>query len=288
MSVEEIMLRAERARQLQAVLNESSLKHPELVPNVDCRLTDEVAEIPRWPSGLYSSFDAIFGGFVGLTVYAGPSGTAKSMVGMGCGLENAMTPGTCVVYLDCENGQGDQGRRAMRWFGTEPSFQHGMQKLALHFHWAPVLPGMTWPQLMQYAARKLLQEHQRILLVLDSVSSMSRLLPGKPLDTLSRIYVALMTLVRATQGRVQVLALSELNAKGEVKGLEGVYASDLAIKLVREPDEGENVVRLNMLKHRNGRFQFDLGLYEILDQNCRLRKLDHGESGESGFQAAHG
>lgn len=285
MSVDDIIHRAERARELRRVLGASTLRHPELVPNVDCMLTDDVPEIPRWPSGLYSSFDAIFGGFPGLTVYAGPSGTGKSILGLGCALENAMTPGTCVVYLDCENAQGNQARRALRWFGSEPGFAHGMQSIALHFHWTPVLPGMTWEQLMLYASGKLLQEHERILLVLDSVSSMSRLLPGKQLDTLSRIYVALAAIVRASGGRVQVLGLSELNGKGDVKGLEGVYAADLAIKLVREPDEGDNIVRLNMVKHRSGRFQFDLGLYEVLDSSCRMRKMDYAAPA---FQAAHG
>lgn len=277
-----------RARHLlQHLLKQSQLEQPQMVPTQDRSLLDPSQSPPRWPSGLYSDFDAVLDGLCGLTVLAGPSGTGKSLWAMSCALENAMVPGTAVFYFDCENHHGEQARRAMHWFGTEPSFRANMASLALHFHWLEVLPGMTYRQLLHFAADRLLHDHERVLLVFDSMSSLSRMIPGRQLDTLSKLYVALPALVRSSGGRLRVLALSELNKAGDVKGLEGVYASDMALKLVREPDEGENTVRLHMLKNRGGQFCSDLGLYDVRAKQCRLMKVDYRDARNPLHPPAH-
>jgi predicted ATP-dependent serine protease len=274
------------SERISKMIRASSIQALPMVPLRSDSFLDDAAPMPRWPSGLYSDFDAVHDGFCGLTVLAGPGGSGKSQQALACALENAMVPGTCVAYLDAENALGNQIERAVRWFGDRRSFEANMQRLSLHFHWFKVLPGMSWEQLMGGVSKRLMHDHERLLLVFDSISSLARCFEGNPLANSSRMYSALVSLVSTSEGRVRALALSELNKDGGVKGLEGVYASDLSIKLTLETDEGEGIVKMHMLKNRFGPLRPNLGLYEIDHRMCRLRKID-ARAEDRSVPAAH-
>lgn len=276
------------ARSLQHLLATSRLHAAEgLVPSVGSNLLDDDPPTPHWASGLFSDFDAMFGGFSGLTLLAGPGGSGKSLAAMSCALENALEPGTLVVYFDCENAKGDQSKRAAAWFGSSDYFRTNMLNLTLHFHWHRVVPGHTYEQLMQFAARRVL-DHERVLLVVDSVCSLARMLRGRALDNLSALWQSLAQLVTSSDGRIRVLGLSELNARGEVKGLEGVYAATLSLKLEAEPDLGDDVYRMHMVKQRNGIFRRNLGLYQVQHSQCRLSRYDTLRQHNSVRREVHG
>lgn len=287
--LDDFEIAARYAVQIRQLLFSSSLQAEQLMPVQYGDLLDPNARpMPTWPSGLYSDFDALFGGFRGLTVLAGPSGCGKSMHALACGLESAMSPGTCVVYLDAENSLGDQIARARNWWGSDADFRSNMQAMALRFHWLEVMPGHSWKQLMQSISQRVLLDHERVLLILDSVSSVARCLGGNALDTSSRIYQQLRLLVRASEGRIRALALSPLNREGGVRGLEGVYDSDLALKLEHERDSGEGAMRMRMLKHRGGPTRSDLGLYQLDYSINRIRRFDEPGRNDRAYPDPYG
>lgn len=268
-----------RMKALRFALREATLQKARgLRPLVEKLITDAAEELPRFPSGLHSDFDAVIGGFVGLTVLAGEGGAGKSLSAIACALENVLQPETVVFYIDAENALGEQQRRAVHWFGTRQLFAEQMAAHAgVNFHWLEVLPGHTWEQIMSWCADRVGLEHARVLLVLDSVNALSRGHREKEFEVSSQIYMACNSLVRETKGQINVLALSELNGTGEVHGRQGVYHSTLAVKFTWEPDYGDDTVRLNMLKHRVGALQRNLGIYRIDNRHSRLVKMDREE-----------
>lgn len=267
-----------RAKALRFAVRECKLgAAPELQAIIERLIIDEAEDIPRWPSGLHSDFDAVLGGFTGMTVIGGAGGSGKSMAALACGLENALEPETVVFYLDAENALGEQRKRAVRWFGSAALFMEQMKPIAgVHFHWVEVMPGMRWDHLMFWCSERILMEHGRVIFILDSVNSIARMQGGKEWERSSDIYMACNALVRATKGAVGVLALSELNASADLRGREAVHHATLALKLEPDPDL-EALVRLKMLKHRTGQFRSDLGLYEIRHLHTRLSRYAEQE-----------
>ena len=271
--LDDFEIAARHAMAIRKMIHESELLTTQAPELANKSLLDEnVARLPRWPSGFYSDFDALLEGFCGLTVLAGPGGSGKSTHAMACALENALSPSTCVAYFDAENALGDQIVRARSWWGSDADFRSNMQAMALRFHWFEVLPGHSWQQLMQTLAQRVLLDHERVLLVFDSMFSIARCFGGNTLDVCSKMYLALVSLVRRSEGRIRVLALSEMNKDGGVKGLEGVYAATLALMLTPDAEKGENIVHLKMLKNRSGPLRRDLGFYEIDSATNRMRK----------------
>jgi hypothetical protein len=269
----DLELRIFGANSLRVILQRSTLEPSEgLVPSRGSNLLDVAPPLPRWPSGLYSDFDALVGGFSGVTAIAGPSGSGKSLIALACALENVLIPGTLVVYFDAENSEGDQSQRATQWFGAS-YFREQMLEQTLNFHWHEVLPGHTYEQLLSFAARRLL-DHERVLLVFDSVTSIARRFRGRNLDNLSNLWQALAHLVRQSAGRIGVLGLSELNGRGDLLGLQGVYDSTLGLKLEADTERGDSVYQMRMLKHRNGELRRDLGLYSTEWSSCRLVRYE--------------
>lgn len=243
---------------------------------VEKRIGDREPPMPRWPSGFMSDFDAVIGGFVGVTVIAGDGGTGKSTHAMACALTNVRQPGTAVFYFDAENQLGDQTKRAVAWHGGVEEFNRQMSAVnGIHFHWVEVLPGISYEQLMHYAADRILPEHERVLLIFDSVQSICRAGRGRAsrFDVEDRFYDEVVSLAKLPGCPLGVLALSEVNGGGGVSGKRGMYAGSLVMKFEKD-DEDEKVVKLEMLKHRSGPLQWKLGSYSIDWGNGELRKLE--------------
>lgn len=287
--LDDFEIAARHAVAIRKMLHDSTLQAVEQ-PEVENKtlLDENVRPLPRWASGFYSDFDALLGGFCGLTVLAGPGGSGKSTHAIACALENAMSPGTCVAYFDAENALGDQIVRARNWWGSDADFRSNMEAMALRFHWFEVLPGHSWEQLMRNLAQRVLLDHERVLLIFDSMFSIARCFGGNTLDVCSRMYLALVSMIRRSEGRIRVLALSEMNKDGGVKGLEGVYASTLALMLTPDPEKGDDVVHLKMLKNRSGPLRRDLGFYQIDSGSNRLRRSDDARESYRGNPDPYG
>lgn len=278
-----LLLRMREVKRLEMLLRSSRLGGYDPVPLRERSLwKDDEPDLPHWPSGFGAeqerdSFDRLLRGFNGLTVLCGESGTGKSTAALACAFANVLDPGTFVAYLDAENPIGTQVDRSCSWWGSRMKFQHAItQGIDERFFWFEVLPGMTWTQLMNGIAERITSECQRLLIVLDSVNSLARIFPGHPLANTSAIYMAAQSLVRPSVGAIRILALSELNGNRDLKGLEGVYMSSLALKLLREPEFGPTAARMSMLKNRAGAFVQDLGIYDCIPERCRLEKRSDG------------
>jgi len=237
--------------------------------------------LPRWPSAIVGLDDWIGGGFVGATALAGESGTGKSMTGLGVAVTAAMQPKTIAVYADAENTQGDQAERLHGWCGSPKRYGEVIEKISGSFHWIEWEPGMSWRQLMQWIADRIEPGTRSVQLVLDSVNSIARSIPGNSLHIASGIYTACTLLARGSKGAVKVLGLSELNGNRDLKGLEGVYIAHLALKIVREHDKGPNVLRMHMMKNRTGAFVPDLGLFEVIPERSQIVRYGSGARGEA-------
>lgn len=260
-------------RTLQQCLRSSELRHRSLQAMEATRIDLEHARLARWPSGLFSDFDFVYDGFQGVTVLGGTSGAGKSQMALACALENADSDGgCCVVYFDAENVAGEIKPRVMRWYGGEAPFHQRFSLISQHrFRWVPVRMGHTWSQMFHCVADWLDSSHERALVVLDSLQKIAkRIAPSaNMLNTTQQMLNAMEELVQQSEGRIGFLVLSELNKDDQIKGGSGLYDSTMALKITPEEDY---LVRIEVLKNRNGRRGTDLGLYELDWSICRLRK----------------
>src|SRR6185503_16229927 len=131
--------------------------------------------------------------------------------------------------------------------------------------------GHTWSQMFHCVADWLDSSHERALVVLDSLQKIAkRIAPSaNMLNTTQQMLNAMEELVQQSEGRIGFLVLSELNKDDQIKGGSGLYDSTMALKITPEEDY---LVRIEVLKNRNGRRGTDLGLYELDWSICRLRK----------------
>lgn len=237
-------------------------------------LPEPLATLPRWHCGL-PSVDVPYGGLQGVTILGGDAGVGKSTFSMACSLENALT-GALVLYFDAENAAGEQRARAVRWFGGEAAFGAAQRQLALHWRWCLVDNRHSWQTLLLYAANEISHRHDRVLIVLDSLQTLAHEFEPRRnmLEVTGALYTSMNRLVRATDGRISFLVLSELNKEAGLKGGVAKYRGTMILRIDREDSLalGEHDYRLHMMKNRNGRLGGDLGLYQLEWSSCRFVK----------------
>lgn len=259
------------AKILRGAADEEPIK---VYPESDS-LAERYPRLPRWPSGLGTEFDRRFGGFQAVTVFGGHAGVGKSTLAMACAQENAMD-GALVVYFDAENAIGEQQERAKSWHGTQPAFEAAQQQLALNFHWALIDNRHSWQTMLAFASRLVLHRHGRVLMVLDSLQTVADEVAagGNMLAVTADLYSRMNRIVRASDGLISFLVLSELNKEDGVKGGAGKYRGTMVLKIAREerdgPFPGDPQYRLDLLKNRNGPTAGDLGLYTLEWWRCRF------------------
>lgn len=250
-----------------------------LYPTMDPHdLTKGVAAYPRWPSGL-DKLDVLTGGFQGLTILGGDSGTGKSMLALASALETARQ-GQLVVYFDAENGEGQQAERVMRYYGAT-AFMSDFPKLSgKSFFWVPVMHGHDIRKVTQQVLALHTKFHQGVLLIFDSCSAIADLLRApqekeESIGKIARLQRWMDSVVRSSHGNVRVLALSELNAEGEIYGKRGKYISTMSVCLQHDPSESprDDVVRVYVEKNRNGRQRFELGYFLRDWRHSRFEEL---------------
>ena len=226
---------------------------------IDEDFEKRVQKFPRWPSGV-RKLDDDYGGFYGVSVVGGRTGAGKSMLALGSSLLAAES-GRCVVYFDAENPTSVVQDRFARWYGeTEASAAY--ERIAGYWHRFPVLPGATLEDLVEKILQVYALHHEGVLVVLDSLNTIAEFnarTSAESFDSMRELLFWLDGMVRLSGGTISALALSELNATGELKGRKSEYIASFVLRM--ETDEATpDVVRLAVTKSRDGRAG-DLGLH---------------------------
>lgn len=221
---------------------------------------DETAQkFPRWQSGV-RKLDEDFGGFYGVTLVGATPGIGKSTLALGSSLLAAES-GLCVVYFDAENDLELVSTRMARWYG-EHEISGAVERLAGYWHRVEVYPGAELDELIFEVLRCFEPRHKGLLIVLDSLNTLAEYDARTAQDTfdaMRRLLFWLDGMVRRSHGFISALALSELNAVGELKGRKSGHTAQLVVRLEAEDDDDE-VVRIKITKSRAGRAG-DLGLF---------------------------
>jgi len=246
------------------------------------RMEDDHWSFPRFGSGLATDFDAVFGGFQGLTILCGRWGAGKSMLALACALTNAARENrdTCVVYFDAEHTAGQRKPDFVAWFGGSAQFQSKFPWISHRsFFWVRVKKGQTWEHLMDRVVQSFMLEHERVLIVLDSVVSICRKITvyknsHDRFRAWENLAERMHDLTIESQGKIACLALTELNADGVAQGRSIMHIGDCALAVDKAPEVGENAVRLNLDKNRGGPAR-DLGVHERDWRTCTFRKWPH-------------
>lgn len=273
-NADELEARITGVRSLRLMLQSTHIAL--LEPLEELSLSAECHPLPRFPMGFDEetmSFDSVYGGGQGITVFSGPYGCGKSQIAMSCGLTNAhdAKTRTCVVYLDGENYRGDQRSRAMRWYGGSAPFAARFPLIdGTRFFYVYVGPKRRWNELMHFAGSVVDSSHEAVLIVLDSLQSMIRREGrGDFFGAQDRIMASMESLVNESAGRIRFLALSELNKDKGAKGGQAEYTGQMVLRLTKDRDQGSDAVQVELLKNRNGP-EGDLGLHRVDYKTCRL------------------
>lgn len=264
------------SERLRRILRAAAEEEPIKVYPTGDSLADFYPRLPRWPSGLGLDFDMKFGGFQAVTAFGGHAGVGKSTLAMSCALENARA-GALVMYFDAENAAGEQQERAKSWHNGEAAFEAAQSWLGLNFRWTPIDNSHSWQTMCSYAAQQVLHRHNRVLIVLDSLQTISdEISAGKNmLQVTADLYSRMNRIVRASDGLISFLVLSELNQEGGVKGGAGGYRATMVLKITRDEEknvDGDPRYKLELVKNRNGPLGGDLGLYKMQWWLCRFAK----------------
>lgn len=213
-------------------------------------LTEHQAEYPRWSAGI-RQMDELTGGFQATSYVAADKGRGKSILALGAGVASAQD-NVCTLYFDAENGPGLIRKRLLRRFSGR------LEELAdiinVSFFYLPVGPRDRLPTITRAALAHLHDQHEGLLLILDSFNSViETLMPtGNPFDNQQRFLAWLDWLVRESGGFVRVLLVSELNKDGHAKGRKIDYRSSVALHLRQLSDEGFDVIEVFCEKNRDG------------------------------------
>ena len=254
-------IRAESRRYLEMrQLVETSTRLMRGERTVRTAIDQKATRFPRWPSGV-RKLDDDYGGFYGVTLIGAPPGIGKSTLALGSSLL-AAEAGTCVIYFDAENDLELVSTRMARWYG-EREIQGATERLAGYWNRIEVYPGAELDELIFEGLRCFEPRHTGLLFVLDSLNTLAEFDARTSQDTfdaMRRLLFWLDGMVRRSNGFISALALSELNAGGELKGRKSGHTAQLVLRMDAE-DGDDEVVRLKITKSRAGRGG-DLGLFK--------------------------
>lgn len=213
----------------------------------------------RWPSGIR---DLDFYGFV---VIGGNAGAGKSMLAMTSAIE-AVRQGIHVIYLDAELSEAQLRRRFAGWGGRALD----SYDLA-SFHVYSIATKATLTDLFDCANEYIDDCDERVLLVCDSINTVATALGTSYFDDLRSLINFFRQARRLSEGRIGVIAVSELNKRGVAKGEQIEYSGDLIVRLQLDENR-DGVCELTVTKGREGG-RGKYGTYELDWQVGRFVKL---------------
>jgi len=235
-------------------------------------------ELVQWPTGI-EELDAITGGGYGLTVFAGSPKLGKSMAAMGAAIR-AGCAGWSVMYVNAELTPREIRQRMMQYIahGTRPDpLLVRMNVIPIHAH-----RGFQFADLLGRAEEAMHLETDRVLIVLDSINRLAKCDGTEGGDT--HYYRRLdawgewaRMLVRLGEGRISVLAVSELNRAMQIKGADLEYSANLVVRFT-EGDALHRSVNIEAWLSRETR-SGACGEYDVNWPAQRFERLDSGVGG---------
>jgi len=186
---------------------------------------------PRFPTGV-PSINALCGGGYGMTVIAGAPKVGKSLVAMSAAIE-AANDGWVVIYINAELNSNEIAKRLIRYNGG-PADEDLCSNMVIY----NVDPGITPEKILEFIYRKVDLDHERLLVVLDSVNRLATLSQqGDEVrrdgywGALERWSEWARMSARISGGIISFIVVSELNAQDHVKGRNLEYAADLVVRI---------------------------------------------------------
>lgn len=251
--LDQARVQGEAQRHMTQGIAATGIGHSDLLGQFD--------EYPKWPSGV-DKLDSTRGGLCGLSIVGGRPGAGKSTFALGSAIR-AAEENIATVYFDAENSPAIVQKRLRRWYG-----EHNWQRFAESIHgssfwWVPINPGNTFNQITSYASNALTTTHRGMLLVFDSMNSICDRISkagANEFEALRWLFQWADHMVRGSNGYIRVLALSELNRQGGVRGHRAEYAASMVLAVDPDDDIPERV-NLRLLKNRDGAAG-DLGWFE--------------------------
>ena len=146
-----------------------------------------------------------------------------------------------------------------------------MERLAGYWHRIEIYPGAQLSDMVIEALRCFELRHHGLLIVLDSLNTLAEFdarTSQESFDSMRRLLFWLDAIVRKSHGWIRVLALSELNADGELKGRKSGHTAQMVLRMEAEQNDNE-VIRLIIAKSRAGK-SGDLGLHHRKWQTGRF------------------
>ena len=238
-------------------------------------LEGEGSQTIRYPSGI-AAVDKRCGGFYGVTTIVSDTGLGKSMAAVGASVDAALA-GIRVVYLNAEIPlEPFKWRLKARLAGAASgySMEARAARFAENFEWWAVRSGLDLREITRAVLECVKPRDERILIVVDSVNTVTEMVDDDYFGTLKRIGLWAMESRRVSEGRIGWLLLSETNQRGEVKGGKLGFLSDMVLHIAK--GDHPDYCRLIVQKGREGGGG-DLGVF--LREWKTGRFIGEGEQG---------
>jgi predicted ATP-dependent serine protease len=254
--------------ELAAVLRESATLLLEPIEPIDLN-RDVTSSSHRFSSTIPELDRRTEGGLYGLTVVGGNAGVGKSMLAIGVAVEFALAGGKA-VYFNAEMTSKQILQRV--W---NASCGRREQIVGAPLRLRHVTHTVTVESLIEQTISDLDAEDSRLLVVIDSINTVADMVTSQGqieyFQALAQLIAWCATVRRRSEGSIMFLLVSELNAKGDVKGLKLEYVADLVLRITK--GERSDCVVIECTKGREGG-RGELGTHVVDWRAGRLRGPD--------------
>lgn len=226
----------------------------------------EAMQPPAWPSTL-GYIEENVGGWRGLTSFSGVKGCGKTMLAIACAIEAAASGGWQVVYFLAEDDAEGLQERINNY---EAAHDHAMNAAgALNFVSVP--HGITLDRIFEDVSASVDTTVDKPLLVcFDSINTIASFTRRNYLAALHDLGLWAMSARRVSRGSVSFQLVAETNQRGEIKGANLGFWSDLVLKMKKVQrkmdDDGidheqRGIVQLTLDKARRWPGEGPMGRY---------------------------
>jgi predicted ATP-dependent serine protease len=196
-----------------------------------------------------AALDHRCGGFYGISVIAGGTGCQKTTTALQSALR-AAADGTRVLYVGAELDELELARLIRQIVDAHPTYKRAVGT----FKAIDICGDLTEDDLSQLIEESMQLEDERLLIVLDSINTICAWSDEDYWTAYRNVARWAMTVKKASRGAVRFLVVSELNQRGEIKGLNMEYWADLVLLVTREDRDEEFSSKFKLLvsKARRG------------------------------------